>query len=124
MAKGVGTIDELKSERNRLWLLTLGNAIFMSKAIRRTRKSRGRPSTGAESVHLRVLPDQFAAIDAWITKQKEPGLTRPEAGRRLVELGLTVKIKANRSSLAAAHRAKQLAAQAIDKFSDPAADSD
>jgi hypothetical protein len=63
----------------------------MTKSISRTRKSRGRPSTGAESVHLRVLPDQSAAIDAWITKQKEPDLTRPEAIRRLVELGLKTK---------------------------------
>jgi hypothetical protein len=38
-----------------------------------------------------VLPDQFAAIDAWITNQKERDLTRPEAIRRLVELGLKVK---------------------------------
>jgi hypothetical protein len=63
----------------------------MSKAITRTRKSRGRPSTGASSVHLRVLPEQFSAIDAWITKQKEPDLTRPEAIRRLVEIGLKGK---------------------------------
>jgi hypothetical protein len=65
--------------------------IFMSKSITRTRKSRGRPSTGAESVHLRVLPDQSAAIATWMSKQKEPDLTRPEAIRRLVELGLKVK---------------------------------
>jgi hypothetical protein len=38
-----------------------------------------------------VLPDQFAAIDAWMAKQKEANLTRPEAIRRLVELGLKVK---------------------------------
>jgi hypothetical protein len=38
-----------------------------------------------------VLPDQFAAIDAWIAKQKEPELTRPEAIRRLVEIGLKAK---------------------------------
>jgi hypothetical protein len=62
--------------------------IFMTKSISRTRKTRGRPTTGASSVHLRVLPEQFAAIDAWIARQKEPGLTRPEAIRRLVELGL------------------------------------
>jgi hypothetical protein len=67
--------------------------IFMGKSITRTRKSRGRPSTGAESVHLRVLPDQSAAIDVWMAKQKEPGLTRPEAIRRLVELGLKAKGK-------------------------------
>jgi hypothetical protein len=64
---------------------------FMTKSISRTRKSRGRPATGAESVHLRVLPEQSAAIDAWIGKQKEPDLSRPEAIRRLVELGLRVK---------------------------------
>jgi hypothetical protein len=65
----------------------------MAKAISGTRKSRGRPSTGAESVHLRVLPDQSAAIDAWIRRQKEPELSRPEAIRRLVELGLKAKGK-------------------------------
>jgi len=66
---------------------------LMTKSISRTRKTRGRPSTGAASVHLRVLPDQFAAIDTWIAKQKEPDLTRPEAIRRLVELGLKAKGK-------------------------------
>jgi hypothetical protein len=63
----------------------------MTKSISRTRKTRGRPTTGSSSVHLRVLPEQFAAIDAWIARQKEPGLTRPEAIRRLVELGLKAK---------------------------------
>jgi hypothetical protein len=65
----------------------------MPKAISRTRKTRGRPPTGSESVHLRILPDQYAAIDAWIAKQKEPGLTRPEAIRRLVDLGLKAKVR-------------------------------
>lgn len=72
--------------------MLLWYTIFMSKAIiTRTKKPRGRPPTGAESVHLRVLPDQFAAIDAWIIKQKEPDLSRPEAIRRLVEIGLKAK---------------------------------
>jgi hypothetical protein len=63
----------------------------MSKStLSRTRKKIGRPPTGAESVHLRVLPDQSAAIDAWIEKQKDPP-SRPEAIRRLVELGLKAK---------------------------------
>ena len=96
----------------------------MSKAITRTRKSRGRPSTGAESVHLRVLPNQSAAIDAWIARQKEPEISRPEAIRRLVELGLTVKRRAKQAPHAGAHRAKELAAQAIDKLSDPTAHPD
>jgi predicted transcriptional regulator len=64
---------------------------LMTKSISRTRKSRGRPPTGAESVHLRVLPDQAAAIDAWIARQKDGEITRPEAIRRLVELGLKAK---------------------------------
>jgi len=65
----------------------------MSKSrLSSTGKKMGRPPTGAESVHLRVLPDQSAAIDAWIAKQKEPDLSRPEAIRRLVELGLKAKL--------------------------------
>jgi hypothetical protein len=59
--------------------------------LSRTSKKIGRPSTGAETVHLRVLPDQFAAIDAWIANQKEPELSRPEAIRWLVDLGLKAK---------------------------------
>jgi len=35
----------------------------------------------------------LAALDGWIAKQKEPDLTRPEAIRRLVELGLKAKGK-------------------------------
>jgi hypothetical protein len=34
------------------------------------------------------------ALDKWIAKQKRPELTRPEAIRRLVEIGL--KAKGNR----------------------------
>jgi hypothetical protein len=35
--------------------------------------------------------DQLATLDAWIAEQNEPDLTRPEAIRRLVDLGLKVK---------------------------------
>jgi hypothetical protein len=63
---------------------------FMAKTKIGTRKSRGRPATGAESVHLRILPDQSAAIDAWINQQ-DADLTRPEAIRRLLEEALRVK---------------------------------
>jgi hypothetical protein len=99
--------------------------IFMSKAITRTRKSRGRPSTGAESVHLRVLPDQSAAIDGWMVKQKEPGLTRPEAIRRLVELGLKVKTEAKPvGKTGRRSRAAELAAKQIERMIDPSAPSE
>ena len=77
-------------------MLPLGLLFWYTKHMRksilsRTGKKIGRPPTGAESVHLRVLPDQSAAIDTWIAKQKEPDLTRPEAIRRLVDLGLKAK---------------------------------
>jgi hypothetical protein len=95
---------------------------LMTKSISRTRKTRGRPPTGAESVHLRVLPDQSAAIDVWIAKQKEPELTRPEAIRRLVELGLKVKAQARPVSKPGRRlRAQELATKAIEKISDPTA---
>jgi hypothetical protein len=42
---------------------------------------------------VRMHDQQIAAIDAWIAKQKEHALTRPEAIRRLVELGLKAKGK-------------------------------
>ncbi len=74
----------------------------------------GRPPTGAESVHLRVLPDQWAAIDAWISKQKDPALSRPEAIRRLVELALKMDLQTLQDLKEAkshAAKAKKLAAE-------------
>jgi hypothetical protein len=37
------------------------------------------------------MHEQLAALDAWIEKQHEEGLSRPEAIRRLVEIGLKAK---------------------------------
>jgi hypothetical protein len=39
---------------------------------------------------VRLGPQQFAVLDAWI-KANAPGLSRPEAIRRLVEIGLKAK---------------------------------
>jgi hypothetical protein len=67
----------------------------MSRSIKDIpKKGRGRPPTGGrrEGVMVRLGPDQFDALDAWIMKQAAP-LTRPEAIRRLVELGLKAKGK-------------------------------
>jgi hypothetical protein len=68
----------------------------MSKSIRDIPKTkRGRPKTTGQGAGIMVRAhDEFlSSLDAWITKQKEPGLSRPEAIRRLVELGLSVKQK-------------------------------
>ena len=58
-----------------------------------TKKRRGRPvTTGMGTlIGVRLLDDPLATLDAWISRQKEPGLSRPEAIRRLVELGLKAK---------------------------------
>jgi hypothetical protein len=95
----------------------------MAKSISVNANKRGRPvTTGTGTVvGVRMLKRPLAALDAWIAKQKEPELSRSEAIRRLVELGLTIKTKAKQSSPARAARAKELAAKAIDKMIDPAA---
>jgi hypothetical protein len=61
----------------------------------------------------------IAEADAWAVAN-DAG--RSEAIRRLVELGLTVRaIKPSQAPQARADRAKELAAQAIDKMGDPTA---
>jgi hypothetical protein len=67
----------------------------MAKSISRTEKrTRGRPATNPTSIHLTLAPDPLAEVDRWIAKQKEPDdLSRPEAIRRLVEIGLKVKAR-------------------------------
>jgi hypothetical protein len=63
----------------------------MGTSINVIKKSRGRPATGQGTlIGVRVPPADVATIDAWI-KKHAPDLSRPEAIRRLVELGLKVK---------------------------------
>jgi hypothetical protein len=45
------------------------------------------------TIGVRMLDDRIATLDVWIVSQKEPGLSRPEAIRRLVEIGLKAKSK-------------------------------
>jgi hypothetical protein len=71
----------------------------MAKSITATRKRRGRPTLyegsdgkGAPQIGLRLPPDELAAIDRWIEKQKET-LSRPVAIRRLVAMALEAVVK-------------------------------
>jgi hypothetical protein len=98
----------------------------MKKSISRTEKrGRGRPATNPKSIHLTLEPGPLSEVDRWIEKQKEP-LTRPEAIRRLVELGLKVKTPARAavSKPARKLRAQELATKAIEKIIDPATSAD
>ena len=66
----------------------------MAKSISvNTKKKRGRPvSTGTGTViGVRMRDAPLASLDKWIAEQAENGLTRPEAIRRLIEIGLKAK---------------------------------
>ncbi|WP_154072468.1 hypothetical protein [Bradyrhizobium erythrophlei] len=69
---------------------------------------------------VRLEPAQFEALDGWIKKHAVE--SRPEAIRRLVELGLKVKTPARPVSTPGRRlRAQELAIKAIDKMIDPSA---
>ena len=96
----------------------------MKKSINDNRKSRGRPATGtAPLVGVRMTEEFQAEIKTWSEKQPDnPPLAA--AIRRLVELGLTVKASKRPSKPGRTSRAHELASEAIDKMSDPAAHSE
>jgi hypothetical protein len=58
------------------------------------KKKRGPPATGkGEPVVVRMQPPLLADVDGWIGRQSPPYPSRPEAIRRLAELGLKAKSK-------------------------------
>jgi hypothetical protein len=65
----------------------------MKSIINSAKKSkRGRPQIESEAVNVRMAKAALESIDGWRRKQDDlPG--RPEAIRRLVELGLKAKSK-------------------------------
>lgn len=93
------------------------------------KKGRGRPATGRDPVTaLRLPPALTTSIDLWASQQDDKP-NRSEALRRLVELGLSVKRvsakgPAKQSGTSQKARAKEMAATAIDKLTDPGASSD
>jgi hypothetical protein len=85
------------------------------------KKARGRPATGRDPVTaIRLSKELRETVDKWASKQDDqPG--RSEAIRRLVALGLTVKMSAKQPSSLKAARAKELATKTIEKIIDPSA---
>ena len=68
---------------------------------------------------MRLPEDMLSTVDAWSASK---AITRSEAIRRLVELGLTVKTPVRPVSKPGRMlRAQELAAHAIEKMADPAA---
>ena len=65
----------------------------MARSIKEIPKKRGRPGTGKDPmVGARFPPPLIASVDEWAAKAQQ-GVTRAEAIRRLVELGLKAKGK-------------------------------
>jgi hypothetical protein len=88
------------------------------------KKRIGRPPVGAILIGVRVPPADVATLDAWI-KKHAPDMSRPEAIRRLVELGLKGEAPAPPVSKPGRRlRAQELATNAIEKIVDPAAPAD
>jgi hypothetical protein len=66
----------------------------MKKKTVISEKKRGPLATGkGEPVVVRMHPPQLRSLYDWIAKQPQPFPSRPEAIRRLVELGLKAKAK-------------------------------
>jgi hypothetical protein len=93
----------------------------MKKARTVKQNVMGRPRTGITPLMgFRADPVIRAAIVRWAETQPDtPSLS--EAIRRLVELGLTVKVKSKQAPVERAARAKELAASAIEKIIDSSA---
>jgi hypothetical protein len=81
------------------------------------KKKRGRPATGKDPLVSARLPRPLIdQVEQWSVPKR---VTRSEAIRRLVELGLTVKTKATQPAAARVDRAKELATKTIEKMTDP-----
>jgi hypothetical protein len=92
----------------------------MGKSTREITKSpKKRAAATGDPVLVRVQPDMARMLDDWRRKQDDlPG--RPEAIRRLVELGLEVKTLARSiSNPGRKLRAQEQATKAIEKMIDP-----
>lgn len=95
------------------------------RASKTTRRKSGHPqitTVGATQI-VRMSSTQLAAIDAWI-KAEDERMSRPEAIRRLVEFGLSVKsTDGGLMRDDQRDRASALAGGAIDKLTDQGATS-
>ena len=82
------------------------------------KKKRAAPPAGKGTpIGLRLAPATLARVDRWATSQQDDP-SRPEAIRRLVELGLA---SAQGARTKKAARAAEMASQEIDRLGDPLA---
>ncbi|MET4370227.1 hypothetical protein ABIA99_002915 [Bradyrhizobium sp. LB12.1] len=90
----------------------------------RKKRPLGRPRVDAVPVMVRMPPNEMQGVDRWIEGRPPPKPSRPEAIRRLVEIGLGKSLSnpaMTSTGKVSAERAKELAAKTIDRIGDPAA---
>jgi len=79
------------------------------------KSKRGRPAVESEAINVRMTSDALKSLDDWRRDQDDlPG--RPEAIRRLVELGLAGAKKFAAPSQQTRAKAKKFAAEQIDRM--------
>jgi hypothetical protein len=76
-------LDDFNAQRNNAPITTMYRK--MSKKV--IARGRGRPKTNPTSIHLTLLPDQLARLDAFLAKQEEE-LSRAEGVRRVLDRAL------------------------------------
>src|SRR5919109_4511810 len=90
------------------------------RSVTARKKRRGAPPTAKHTlIGLRLEPGLLARVVRWAASQKD-GPSRPEAMRRLVELGLAVGLRAGVRTEKAA-QAAEMAGYGIDLLADPSA---
>ena len=101
-----------------------GSTVIMGKSITvAPKKKRGRPPSGGRDpgVHVRLPEEMIESIDAYSARE---ALSRSEAIRQLVELGLTSTAGVRPKTESQRQHARDMAGEAIDKMADKAASSD
>lgn len=98
----------------------------MVKSISVNPKTRGRPKTTGKGtlIGVRMLDEPLSAVDRWIEQQHEPDLSRPEAIRRLVELGLAGTTAGRAKKSATSSKSSELAGKQLDKMADKSASAE
>ena len=90
------------------------------RSVTKRQKRRGAPAAGEGTlIGLRLEPGALAPVDRWAASQKDDP-SRPEAVRRLVELGLAIAQPARMRTKKAA-QAAEMASHEIDRLGDPSA---
>ena len=83
--------------------------------------SRGRSKTAATLIAVRMAEEPLMLVDAWIADQKESGLSRPEALRRLVALAIARAKPKRAEKSRTSSKSAQLAGDQLDRMSDGSA---